>query len=461
MTERFDVVIVGGRCAGATLAGVLAKQGLKVCVLDRARFPSEVPSTHVIQPNGVATLRRMGLLDRITAAGAPTLEQLRVVLNDLVVDYGPDFRLLDKIGSPALSMRRVTMDKLLLDAAADAGAEVRTETPVTELIDVDGTVGGVRTTNGEIRARLVVGADGPSSVVARLTGAKEYATTGPGRLFLWGYFEGAIDDADRLRIGKIDDTGMLAAPTDDDLFIAVVAPSMSDKDRYIADTARSLAEGLSKFDDLREVLANAKRVGPVRVMGRWHGYFRQPFGAGWVLVGDAGHFKDPTPGQGIADAFRQVERLAPAIEQGLGHGDLAVRLAEWARWRDDDAWEMYWFATDLGAPGPTTPLVSAILRNIVSTPEGKLEFLRLMDHEVPPSEVFSRSRAVRVLAKGATKNPRQARELAAEFATLARDDIRRRRLRKESRSLGPHERNAPSPRHSVSRLIPSWTTPKR
>ena len=432
MTERFDVVVVGGRCAGATLAHQLASRGMSVCVLDRARFPSEVPSTHVIQPNGVATLQRMGLLEPLVGAGAPTIEQARITLGDLTIDYGPDFRLVERTGAPLLSARRVTMDKVLLDSAAEAGADVRTETAVTGLLGDDGVVTGVRTATEEIEASLVVGADGPNSTVARLSGAREYATCPPGRAFLWGYFEGADDDADRLRLGKIDDTAMLAAPTDGNLYITAIVPSMSEKDRFLADIGGCLADGIAKFDELRDVLANARRIGPVRVMTRWHGFFREPSGPGWVLVGDAGHFKDPTPGQGISDAFRQVERLAPAIEDGLADGRLGERLAEWGRWRDDDAWEMYWFASDLGAPGPTSPLVSEIMRDLSRTPGGRLEFMRLMNHDLPPSKVFKPSRAMRGLSRLTVREPRNVRPLAAEMAKLVREDFRRRRMRAQA-----------------------------
>ena len=94
-------------------------------------------------------------------------------------------------------------------------------------------------------------------------------------------------------------------------------------------------------------------------MANMHGFFRESAGPGWALVGDAGHFKDPTPGQGIADALRQCERLADAIEGGLGGGAAALdaALRDWWRWRDEDAWEMYWFAHDMGAAGPIPPLL--------------------------------------------------------------------------------------------------------
>ena len=434
MADRFDVVVVGARCAGAPLAALLARRGLRVCLVDRARFPSEVPSTHVIQPPGVATLARLGLLGAIDATGAPPIDRGRFVVDDLTIDFDPES--MGRLGAPMYCVRRVTLDQALVHAAAEAGAEVRTQTPVVGLIDHDGVVQGVRTRAGPIAASLVVGADGPASAIARLVGSREYHRTPPGRLFLWGYFEGAAEVDGRIRLGKVGDQGMLAAPTDAGLFMAAVAPSHHQKEHYLADPARGLAEGISHFEDLADLLAGAQRVGPVRTMARWHGYFREATGPGWVLVGDAGHVKDPTPGQGIADALRQVEHLAPAIESGLGDGTVGARLAAWARWRDEDAWEMHWFATDLGAAGPTAAIVVDMIRGITRRPAGVESFLRVLAHDIPPSRLFTGGRAMRSLARLVVAHPRQLALLGSEAATLVREDARRRRRRRHPELVG-------------------------
>jgi menaquinone-9 beta-reductase len=429
MADRFDVLVVGARCAGSPLATMLARKGLRVCVVDRSKFPSEVPSTHGIQPTGVSVLDRLGAVDRIRATGAPAIDRGSFRLNDVFVEFDDRLRLVERFGSPMYCVRRVTLDQLLLDMAAEAGAEVRTESAVTGLLEHGGVVTGVETAAGPITASLVVGADGPSSAVARMAGAREYHVTEPGRLFLWAYFEGARETEGRIRLGKVGDVAMLAAPTDGGLFMAAVAPSQLDKDRYLSDASRGLSDGIAQFEDLADLLAPATRVGPVRVMARWHGYFREATGPGWVLVGDAGHFKDPTPGQGIADALRQVEKLAPAIVEGLGGGDLAGQLDAWARWRDEDAWEMYWFATDLGASGVTSPIVSQMMRDLVSRPEGALKFLQVLNHDVRPSKVFKPSAALRSFARLAVTQPRTARQLTADLRGIVGNEVQRRGLR--------------------------------
>lgn len=434
MADSFDVVVVGARCAGAPLAMLLARSGLRVCLIDRSRFPSEVPSTHAIQPNGTAALARWGLDTAVRASGAPPIVQAKVVIDDVAVDYtkGSGFTHLTG-GTPMYCVRRSTLDPILIDAAVAAGADFRPSTPATGVITDDGRVSGVETPAGEITAALVVGADGPHSGVARLVGSREYHSTPPGRMFMWGYF-GLTGGADpRILLGKKEDTALLAAPCDGDLFLVAVVPSIQDKSRYLADTGRGLREGLSGFAEVESVVGDAELVGPVRTMTRWHGYFREATGPGWVLAGDAGHFKDPTPGQGIADAFRQVERLAPAVIDGLADGKLDGRLEEWARWRDRDAWEMYWFATNMGASGPTRPLMREMIRQTVSRPGGQEKFLQVLNHDLEPSRVFTPARAMGAALSlfGSGAAPRSA--VWQELRGVVGQEITKRRLRRNPR----------------------------
>lgn len=389
MPDSYDVVVVGARCAGAPLAMTLARAGVRVCMIDRSRFPSDVPSTHAIQPNGVAALERFGLIERIRSTGAPPIVQAKVDIDGVVLDYSRDTKYADQTGSPMFCVRRVSLDQQLLDAAIEAGAEFRPSTSATGLVMDGARVVGVETPDGPIMASLVVGADGPHSAVARMVGSRQSHLTSPGRLFLWGYFEGVRSPPPRLWMAKSGDVGLLAAPTDSDLYLVAVVPSLDDKARYMADTTAGLSAGLAGFADVADLVAGARLATPPRVMSRWQGYFREATGPGWVLVGDAGHFKDPTPGQGIADAFRQVEHLAPAIADGLAEGDLDGKLADWAKWRDADAWEMYWFAADLGAAGPTSPVRIRMIRQAVERPGGADRFLKVFDHQLAPSQIFS------------------------------------------------------------------------
>ncbi|HEX5265806.1 MAG TPA: NAD(P)/FAD-dependent oxidoreductase [Acidimicrobiales bacterium] len=429
MPDSYDVVVVGARCAGAPLAMLLAREGLRVCLIDRARFPSEVPSTHAIQPNGVAALERMGLAERVRAIGAPPITQAKIDIDGVVIDYSDGF--VAQSGAPMWCIRRASLDQQLVEAAVDAGAEFRPTTAATGLVRNDGRVGGVETPAGRISASLVVGADGPHSGVARMAGSREYHASPPGRLFVWGYFDGVRNPPARLWIGKAGDVGMLAAPTDGELFLVALVPSLADKARYLSDTAAALTEGLGGFPEVADVVDGAGLVGPVRAMARWHGYFREATGPGWVLVGDAGHFKDPTPGQGISDAFRQVEHLVPAITAGLTDGTVDQRLNAWAEWRDEDAWEMYWFAGDMGAPGPTPALVREMIRQVVERPGGADRFLQLMDHQLPPSQLFTPRRALAAAARLAATRQTGVRRIGAELKQVMAQERSRRRVRRQ------------------------------
>lgn len=288
MAEHFDVVIVGGRCAGASLAILLGRAGLRVCVVDRAQFPSETLSTHGVQPCGVKILDDLGVLEPLSKTAA-LIESATLAFDDVKVELSGASELM---GAPMLNARRITMDTVLLDAAAAAGAEVRTQTAVTGLLEDGDRVVGVETRTGELRARLVVGADGARSTVARLVNAPEYDRTPAGRVLTWAYFEGATAPASHMWLGKIGDLTFLASPTDSDLFLAAVGLSINRKSEVIDDRETSFADGLGAWPELNSCVAGARRVGPIRVMSRWHGFFRQSAGPGWVLVGDAGHFWD-------------------------------------------------------------------------------------------------------------------------------------------------------------------------
>jgi menaquinone-9 beta-reductase len=426
--NRFDVVIVGARCAGSPLAAMLARRGLSVCVVDRAQFPSETPSTHVIQPCGVRVLHELGVLNAVLAAGAVPLASLTMVIDD-EVRIDATLEESDYLQS-SLCVRRVTLDALLVDAAAAAGADVRTGTRVTDLIREHGRVTGVQTAAGPIYGRLVVGADGRHSTVASLVGAREYHVAPAGKMFAWAYFEGVRNREGRAWIGRKGAKGFLAGPTDGDLYMAAIGIDMTAQAEFHADRDAYFTAGLRAWPELAEVVADGRRVGPIRVLTNWYGYFREAAGPGWVLLGDAGHFKDPTPGQGIGDAFRQARQLAPAIADGLGNGSLDSAMRRWWRWRDDDAYEMYWFASDMGAPGAATPLVTRFMKNLTKDPESTMALIQVLNREIRPSRLFTRSRALRAAAHLLVERPGHLVPTLKEIAGQARLNVRRARQRR-------------------------------
>ncbi len=424
MSEPYDVVVVGSRCAGAPLATMLARAGLRVCVVDKDRFPSDTPSTHAIQPAGVQVLERIGVLDRLLKL-APPMVRAQMVFDDSVAVVNDVVAI---TGAPVLSVRRITLDEILVNAAAEAGAEVRTDTAVTGLVMDRGRVAGVTTAVGELRAPLVVGADGTRSAVAKMVGAKEYHRTANGRVFMWAYYEADPTNGE-LWIGKIGDHAYLVTPTDNGLSLVAACPSIDRRNEVRADREAVYEAGVRGWPELHAGVAGARREGPVHTMANMNGFFRMSAGPGWALVGDAGHFKDPTPGQGIADALRQSEKLAAAIERGLGGGAGTPDqiLHEWWRWRDEDAWEMYWLAHELGAAGPTPPLLRQVQRRIAADRELITATTRMFNHDLRPSQVFTPVFSLTTMMQALRRGRGQRRAIIREAGTAAFNEVRRRR----------------------------------
>ena len=428
--HEYDVVIVGARCAGSPLATMLAKAGVDVCVVDQARFPSDTLSTHVIQPHGVGILDRLDIRDTLLDLGAAEILRFSLINDDVRIDGDAE-----PGDIPGLCMRRVTLDEVLVRAAESAGAEVRTRTKVTGVIHEEDRVVGVETEDGPIRARLVVGADGMRSSVAQWVGSQEYHVVPGGRLIAVGYFEGVTNTEGHLRIGRVGDNAFLASPTDGGLYMAGVGTSLSNSAEFTTDREASFNRGLAAWPELADLVDGSTRVGPMRMITEWHSFFREAAGPGWALLGDAGHFKDFTPGQGISDALRQADHLTPAIVAGLESDLDAVLdsgLQRWWAWRDDDAWDMYWFASDMGSPGGSTPLETRVLRNVSKRPDGARELLRVFDHEIPPSELFTNPRLILASLQALADRPSQFGSTFREIVTSAREQRRRDRIRPPS-----------------------------
>ncbi|HEX5713980.1 MAG TPA: NAD(P)/FAD-dependent oxidoreductase [Solirubrobacterales bacterium] len=424
MSESFDAIVVGARCAGSPLATMLAREGLRVCLLDKDGFPSDTLSTHGIQPIGVQVLERLGLLDPLLKL-APPIRRMRMRFDDSRL---PVADVVGICGGPGLSVRRIALDEILVNAAAAAGVEVRSQTAITGLVADGGRVGGVVTAAGELRAPLVIGADGTRSTVARLVGAKEYCPTTNGRIFMWAYYE-ADPTGGEMWIGKVGDHIYLGMPTDSGLTLVAACPSVERRAEARADREAVFAAGLRGWPELHAGVEGARRLGPVRTMANLHGFLRPAAGPGWALVGDAGHFKDPTSGQGIADALRQSERLAAAIVRALGGGHDRPDgvLREWWRWRDEDAWEMYWLAHDMGAAGPTPPLRREAQRRIAAGPELATALVRVLNHELRPSQLFTPSFSLATLARALARRRGDFGPVVREAGTAVADELRQRR----------------------------------
>ena len=432
MADEFDVIVVGARCAGSPLATLLARQGLRVAVLERAAFPRDTLSTHIFQAAAINFLKRLGVFEKVLETGARAYTRVDLRQEDFLATFEVDQRPGD--GGAFMSVRRFVLDPILLDAAEDAGAEVLMSTNVTGLRrDGDRVTGVTAVCQGEERvleARLVVGADGRNSTVAELAGARKYNVIPGQRFGYWWFFDDADPGPDPALIyHRWDGRFVIAGPADGGLYQVIVLPDLKFLPEFRSDREAAFMAHARACQPVDEVLNGARPVGKMFGVLKFECFFRESAGPGWALVGDAGHFKDPAPGQGIADAFRQAEALAPVIVGAVDDADAALdaSVAAWARWRDRDAAGPAWLAADFGAAGSAPTVVVEITRRLHQ--RGRAGQLGdVFQHRARPSAVFTP--AVLLQAAGsAMRRPgadraRILREVKEAIAT----DSRRRRL---------------------------------
>lgn len=332
--RHHDVVIVGARAAGAATALLLARAGHDVLVVDRAGYGSDTLSTHALMRGGVLQLERWGVLDRIVAEATPPVHRV-------TFDYGGAPIVVD-VHRPLYAPRRTVLDRILVDAAREAGADVRFGVDVTGLrTDADGRVTGISTRErgGGIRhhdATLTVGADGVRSRVARavqapVTSAAAYATAS-----IYGHYRGVPADGYEWNFGAHAASG--AIPTNGGRTCVFVSASPERFHRELRhDRPAAMRALLAEVSpDLGARVAAGELDGPLRAFPGLPGWLRRPFGPGWALVGDAGYFKDPLTAHGLTDALRDAELLVHAVDEGLtGTMPMTAALAGYERVRDD------------------------------------------------------------------------------------------------------------------------------
>jgi len=430
--EQFDVIVVGARCAGSPLAALLARRGVRVAVLEQATFPRDTLSTHSFQAQALAFLERLGVMEQIRATGAPLVGHFDVRQEDLKYVTPIPQRPGDVGGSA--TVRRTLLDPILVQAAEQSGADVRMASKVTGLVYEHGRVAGVQVAqNGSqttLQARLVIGADGRNSTIASLVGARKYNLTSSERFSYWSFFEDADPGPDPAFVQhRWDERLVFGTPADSGLYQAGAIADLQELPRFRADLEGSLMEHLRSCEPVAQALRGARRVGKIFGMLRWEGFFREATGPGWVLAGDAGHFKDPTPGQGIQDAFRQVDALAPVIADALDGPEVELdrALAAWARWRDRDAAGHYWLATDLGKAGTLPTVVPEMQRRLLE--QGKIgTVIDLFNHRSYPSQVVTPPRLLGATGRLLLRPGCQRRKLLREVGALISEDVRRKRL---------------------------------
>lgn len=426
MTRHIDAVVVGARCAGSAAAIALARAGRRVVCLDGATFPSDTLSTHLLFAGGVAELSAVGALPRVEALGAPRMP--RAQMSGAGVDVAAGYTRIDGVDY-ALCVRRPGLDAALVATAREAGAEVREATRVTDLVWDGDRVAGVRTRDrsgrtAELRAPLVVGADGRRSTVARRVGADQPYRSNPNqRACLFAYWRDPDSAwrsvAAQWRAGR--DLGT-AFPCDDGLVLVLLMPPVE----WVSDPEAAYADALERLPELRERLRACTQATRVRSALDTTSYFRRSSGPGWALPGDAGHFKDPVTAQGIRDAVRYGRLLGEAAAPVLDDPRALDRaLRRWERQRERECLEVYQWTNRLARADAMSPLEVEFYRAAAADPAFARDALDVFSRTRRPGEVFTLSRSLR-LAVAALRNGPRAEAFRATATEVARDLADRR-----------------------------------
>lgn len=396
---EYDAIVVGARVAGSPTAMLLARKGYRVLLVDRATFPSDIMSTHVIHVPGMEALHRWGLADRVIATGCPPVTRYRL-------DFGP----IAIVGAPrglpgaphAYAPRRIVLDNLLVEAAAQAGAHVREGFSVDSLIVEEGTVRGIRgrTKNGgEVveTARVVIGADGVRSLVAEQMGAAKYVQVAPKQAMYYSYWSGMPTDGEFQTYVR-DDRALVTVPTHDDLSVVLVAWPIDQFEANKSDLERTYLESFERDEAFAERIRAAKRES--RLVGtRMENFYRQSFGPGWALVGDAGYHKDANTAQGISDAFNDAEALTEALDDAFsGRRGSEEALAAYQTSRDERTTPMFELTCQFASYDPPTEEEEALFGVLAENRDAADDFMSMFAGTLPVQEFFDPANVGRYFA---------------------------------------------------------------
>lgn len=384
---RFDVIVVGGRPTGASLAMRLGRRGMRVLVLERARMPSMpiVPTCPTLHMGTLALLDELGVPEPAYAAGATRFARI-------VMDFAGAFRA--HLPLPVLHGRahaygvdRRHFDRVMWEHMAHTpGVDARQGVAVEEILrDADGRVRGVRAGAEDIEADWVVGADGRFSGVARQVGAEvverraEHVST----VYFadWEGLAPAVPGEDVMQIhatGKGANVLFFPLPGR----VTICTHERADRVDIRGDATAYYERRLAEMPAIAARLGGARRVSRVVGLKRVGNGYRRAAGPGWALAGDAVHFKDPVDGQGIYDALLTTRILAEELCAG---GDVATRYAERVR----AATHPMFRATtqrlhDELYTEPPALIVRTLLRWCLQDPAYQRRFLGFLCREVDP-----------------------------------------------------------------------------
>ena len=333
----YDVIIVGARVAGSSLAILLGRRGLRVLLVDRDQFPSDTLSTHLLQPPAVEMLDQLGALAEVEASGLRRLGRLRTYLGDSVFEGA-----IRAPGAYALCARRDRLDMILIEhALRHPSVALMEQTRVDCLLWEDGRVAGVRVrrqdgTQQTVRGRVVVGADGKYSKVAEWVGAARYDEAAAMRPVYYAYYRDLTPLLEpAVEVFYQDGHIGFVLPMEPGIDCLALEIQPEEFPTFRADPVGHFEAAIRALPGMTKRLAGAEREGSVRGIRGVENFLRVPYGPGWALTGDAAYLKDPSTGMGIEDAFRQAFLLAEALGAALAGAEWESTMAAYQRRRDE------------------------------------------------------------------------------------------------------------------------------
>jgi 2-polyprenyl-6-methoxyphenol hydroxylase-like FAD-dependent oxidoreductase len=316
----YDIIIVGGRVAGAVLAIRLGQLGHRVLLLEKATFPSEALSTSFFRAPALRVFEKIGVLGEVRSAAPP----LRTLWN-----YIDGHVLSDPVEAPEehlrffLCERRITLDWILFQRVRrEPNVEIRLNANVRELIWQADRAIGVRWSEpdgiDEACARVVVGADGFYSALAKSIHPIYESFVPVQRCMYYAYFQG-LDSFDEPTAEHhfLGNSLAYIFPTDGDLTLAALSLPISDFASFKKEPSRQLLAHFQSLPLLAPRLAKAEIATEIYGAGNIPCYQRLPYGPGWALVGDAHQVMDPWSGMGIDHATTHADFLAAALNGWL------------------------------------------------------------------------------------------------------------------------------------------------
>lgn len=398
----YDVIIVGARCAGSATAMLLARHGHSVLLLDADTLPSDFAgSTHLLWQSGVARLAKWGLLDKLKATDCPPIRKITLDLGVMSLEgNAPSADGHDEAYCP----RRFVLDALLMDAALEAGVEFVCGARVRDVLRTEGRVSGVSWTESDgavhtASARVVVGADGANSTIARLVDAPIADEHPRFEGIIWSYFDNVPSEG--MEFYARPRRMLMVYPTNDGQALVGSCVHQEDYPALAKDADRGM---LAEFEELAPSLAARVKAGTQA--SRWltrsaKCFRRQATGPGWALVGDAGITMDPITAAGISNAFRDADLLSAAIHDGLNSGEAFDDVvARFAAERDAVSIPLYEFARESAKLEPPPQAIMELFGAMPGQQDAIDDYFGVFAQTVPVTEFFSEANFTKILTRG-------------------------------------------------------------